>query len=136
MHELSIAHAAVTTVEQALPGRTVLRVRLRVGVLAGVVPEALGFAWDVATAGTALAGSALDVVREPLAGRCLDCGAASDHDRPPPLACPDCGGRVLPTDVAAGRALEVESVEVDDETPAAAADPGGALGAGEGRRVG
>ena len=141
MHELSMAHAIVSTVAQALPGRTVLRVQLRVGVLAGVVPEALGFAWDIATSGTALAGSVLDIRREPLDGRCLDCDAASSHERPPPLACPACGGRVLPVDAAAARVLEVESVEVDDEMPSPASDPDGQDGvrsgpapAGEGRR--
>jgi hydrogenase nickel incorporation protein HypA/HybF len=124
MHELSIAHAVVSTVREALPGRTVLQVRLRIGVLAGVVPEALGFAWDIATTGTALAGSTLDIRREPLDGRCLDCDAASQHDRPPPLTCPQCGGRVLPVDAAAARLMEVESVEVDDEMPCGATDPG------------
>jgi hydrogenase nickel incorporation protein HypA/HybF len=117
VHELSIAHSVVSTVRHAVPERRVLAVRLRIGMLAGVVPEALGFGWELATAGTELAGSRLDVEREPLPGRCLDCDAPSDHHRPPPLACPACGGRVLPVDAAAARVMEVASVEVDDETP-------------------
>jgi hydrogenase nickel incorporation protein HypA/HybF len=125
MHELSLAHAVVSTVSDALPGRTVLSVRLRIGVLSGVVPEALAFGWELATSGTALAGATLQVVREPLPGRCLDCDAESVHERPPPLTCPHCGGRVLPVDAAAARALEVESVEVDDEPPAAGMAPVG-----------
>lgn len=129
MHELSIAHAVVRTVTDAVPGRTVLGVRLRVGLLAGVVPEALGFAWDVATAGTGLAGSALRVDRDPLVGRCLDCDAVAGHDRPPPLSCPACGGRALPVDAAAARALEVVSVEVDD-------DPAVPSGSGNGSQKG
>jgi hydrogenase nickel incorporation protein HypA/HybF len=153
MHELSIAQAVVSTVRDALPGRRVLSVKLRIGVLAGVVPQALGFAWDLATSGTSLAGSALMVEREPLPGRCLDCDALSSHDRPPPLTCPQCGGRVLPVDAAAGRVMEVASVEVDDdEAPSSATGtglgsgnrdvgerPGAACGgptrAGEGRRA-
>lgn len=122
MHELSIAHSVVSTVREALPDRRVLGVQLKVGVLAGVVPEALIFAWDIATSGTPLAGSELRIEREPLAGRCLDCDARSAHERPPPLACPECGGRVLPEDLAAARAMEVVSVEIDDEDDR---DPGG-----------
>lgn len=115
MHELSIAHAVVGTVADALPGRRVLRVQLRAGVLSGVVPEALAFAWDVATAGTSLAGSVLDVRRVALEGVCADCGATSSHAAPPPLRCPGCGGRVLPSDSAQARLLEVGEVEIDDE---------------------
>jgi hydrogenase nickel incorporation protein HypA/HybF len=117
MHELSIAASIVSTVGEALPGRKVLAVQLRIGLLAGIVPEALDFAWDVVTCDTQLAGSALRVERPPLAGRCLDCDARSAHERPPPLACPECGGRVLPDDLSAARAMEVVSVEIDDEEP-------------------
>lgn len=113
MHELSIAHAIVGTVADAVPGRRVERVRLQVGMLAGVVPEALQFGWEVTTAGTLLEGSVLDVERIPLAATCLDCQAPSTHDAPPPLTCPDCGGRALPADD--GRTLEVLSVDVADE---------------------
>jgi hydrogenase nickel incorporation protein HypA/HybF len=130
MHELSVAHAVVATVTEALPGRTVLGVRLRIGVLAGTVPQALDFAWEIATAGTPLAGSALHLEREPVAVRCLDCAAGSDQDGPPPWRCPACGGRVLPLDATAGRAMEVVSVEVDDE-PAGTGEP--RIGTGEPR---
>ncbi len=54
MHELSIAHAVVSTVLQALPESKprVTEVSLRIGRLSGVVPQALHFAYDVATADT------------------------------------------------------------------------------------
>ncbi len=113
MHELSIAHAIVGTVEDAVPGRRVERVRLHVGLLAGVVPEALQFGWEVATSGTLLEGSVLDVDRIPLAAACLECQAPSTHTAPPPLVCPECGGRALPT--GDGREMEISSVDVADE---------------------
>lgn len=107
-----MAHAVVRTVADAVPGRTVTTVTLRVGVASGVVPEALAFAWDVATAGGPLAGSRLDVVRVPLALTCRDCAATGESADPVHVRCPACGGRAV--DVVAGRELEVASVEVDD----------------------
>ncbi len=116
MHELSIAQAVVGTVLDAVPGRRVERVRLAVGLLAGVVPQALTFAWDLAAAATPLEGSVLEVDRVPLEARCLECSAASSHTTAPPLTCPSCGGRALPT--GDGRELQVVSVDVADEVPA------------------
>jgi hydrogenase nickel incorporation protein HypA/HybF len=122
VHELSIAQAVVSTVEQAVGGRRVLRVRVRIGPLAGVVPEALAFCWDVVTRGSALEGAALEVERVPLEVACSTCG----HRRAvtaPPLAwsCPDCGRPALP--LGDGRTLEVGEVEIDDETETVAARP-------------
>ena len=118
MHELSIAHAIVGTVADAVPGRRVERVRLQVGMLAGVVPEALQFGWEVATGGTLLEGSVLEVERVPLDAVCLDCQVPSAHASPPPLTCPACGGRALP--VGDGRTMEVLSVDVSDDAAAPA----------------
>ena len=59
MHEVSVAAAIVSTVRDALPGRHVEAVDVTVGSLSGVVPQALEFAWDVATVGTQLEGSRL-----------------------------------------------------------------------------
>ena len=55
MHELAIAESVVTMVLERTKGRVVSVVRLRVGQLAGVVPDALTFSFEVAAAGTALA---------------------------------------------------------------------------------
>jgi len=112
VHELSIAYAAVRTIDDLVGGQPVVAVRLRVGVLAGVVPDSLQFGWDVATAGTPLAGSVLTIDRVPLPSTCLDCGHRAVTEHPPPLSCSACGGRALPT--APGRELEIASVEIQD----------------------
>lgn len=119
MHELSIARAIVGTVTDAVGGRAVERVRLRVGLLAGVVPDALHFGWGLATAGTLLEGAVLDVEHVPLGAVCVDCRAASLHEATPPLSCPECGGRAVLT--GDGRTLEITSVEMHDDAPCAAA---------------
>lgn len=120
MHELSIAHAVVSTVVGALPEPTprVLRVRLRVGELSGIVPRALEFAYDVAAQGTALADAALVIERTPVVVRCPSCGPtqlASTHD----FRCPSCG--VPCGDVIGGKELEIVDVTFDDAAVAVSA---------------
>jgi hydrogenase nickel incorporation protein HypA/HybF len=116
MHELSIAASVVRTVADAMteraPGRAVRSVQLRVGVLSGVVPQALGFAWDVAASGTALAGARLDVEPVPVRTSCRACGVQADLPEPLPVRCPGCTGREV--DVIGGRELEIATIEVDD----------------------
>jgi hydrogenase nickel incorporation protein HypA/HybF len=116
VHELSIAAAVVRSVTDALPGRRVTCVRLRVGALSGVVAGALGFAWDVAADGL-LAGSRLEVETAPVRTACRTCGREADLPDPLPVRCPHCAGRDV--DVLGGREIELVSVDVDDEVGAA-----------------
>lgn len=127
MHELSIAQSVVSTVRDALPGRSVVAVTLRVGPLAGVVPEALAFGWDVVTRGTELEGSRLDVERVAVEAMCASCGATSEQVSSPPWRCTACDGVCAP--LGDGRTLEVGSVEIRDEDDEDAADPTLAVGA-------
>ena len=61
MHELAIAESVVATVLERTGGRQVSVVRLRVGRLSGVVPDALTFCFELATAGTPLEGATLEI---------------------------------------------------------------------------
>ena len=113
MHELSIAHAVVTTVTDALPDpeARVSSVVLRIGVLSGVVPQALHFAYDVATADTPLAGSTLRIQDLPVVINCPTCGPqelAGIRD----FTCPVCGEPC--GDVVGGKELEVAEVTFED----------------------
>ncbi|HWA83489.1 MAG TPA: hydrogenase maturation nickel metallochaperone HypA [Fimbriimonadaceae bacterium] len=112
MHETGIitqaVHMAIEAAEHAGAGR-VTRLRLRVGAMAGVVPEALRFGFDVVTKGTIAEGAALEVDLVTVACRCAaGCGTFSPPDAI--FACPTCGR--LSTDVVAGRELDVVEVEV------------------------
>ena len=53
MHELSIANSIVESLTEEMAGTLgrILTVRLDVGVLSGVVPDALEFAWGAACEG-------------------------------------------------------------------------------------
>jgi hydrogenase nickel incorporation protein HypA/HybF len=113
MHELSVARNIVEVTAEAVRAAGAVNVsvvRVRVGALAGVAPEALAFCYEVAARGSLLEGSHLVVETVPVLLRCPTC----DRDVVPTdvcrLACPACG---TPTaDVRGGRELEVESVEV------------------------
>lgn len=113
MHEMSIAEALVEQVDTAArehgaPG--VLRVRLRVGELAGVVPEALDFCFELACTGTLVAGAVLDVEAVPARARCTPCAVEWAVRMPPDLGCPSCsgGGGV---ELLSGRELQILHVQ-------------------------
>jgi hydrogenase nickel incorporation protein HypB len=115
MHELSIAHAVVSTVRAALPDpqARVTDVSLRIGRLAGVVPQALHFAYDVACAGTALEGSTLSIVDVPVTINCPACGV-QELQGIRDFTCPSCGQPC--GDVVGGKELEVASVTFDERS--------------------
>ncbi|MFJ9444580.1 hydrogenase maturation nickel metallochaperone HypA [Kitasatospora sp. NPDC101235] len=113
MHEMSIAEAVVEQVDAAArehraPG--VARVRLRVGELAGVVPEALDFCFELACAGTLVAGAVLDTESVAARARCAPCAVEWAVGMPPDLGCPSCsgGGGV---ELLSGRELQILDVE-------------------------
>ena len=66
MHELGITQDLVDLVVERTAGRRVVAVNVRVGDAAGIVPEAMEFAFDVVTYQTALEGARL--VIEQVAG--------------------------------------------------------------------
>ena len=108
MHELAIAESLVEAVQARTGGQTVRSVRLQVGRLSGVVPEALMFAFELAAQGTLLEGAHL-VIDEP-AGRlhCRTCQADQGNDDLILLCA--CGSADV--EVTAGRELALLSVEV------------------------
>lgn len=84
MHELSIAVSLVEAICDELPQLGDVRVhavRLRVGALSGVAPEALSFAFTVASDGSAIAGAMLRV--EQTEGRELELAALEVFDAGP-----------------------------------------------------
>jgi hydrogenase nickel incorporation protein HypA/HybF len=114
MHELSIAQAIVEGVQETADrekATRVLRVRLRVGQLSGVVADSLRFCYDLVVAGTCMEGSHLEIVELPVMVHCQVCQADRALDSIQLFACPVCG---TPSgDIRQGRELEIESIEID-----------------------
>jgi len=115
MHELSIAQNIVDIVREHLPpeDRHLVRtVKLKIGDMAGVVPESLEFCFTAITASTPFAGAKLEIKRIPLRARCSSCRTEFDVQEFA-FACPCCGAANV--DIIAGRELQVTSIDVLEE---------------------
>ncbi len=80
MHELGIARNVVAIVREHAGEQQVTRVRLEVGKLSAIIPDALRFCFDVCVDGTSLQGAALEIEESPGRWHCRDCGSDFRHD--------------------------------------------------------
>jgi len=74
MHELGIAQNIVSIVSEAAKGRHVQTLRLEIGKLSAVMPDAIRFCFDVCAKGTVLEGSELEIEEIEGRGECQACG--------------------------------------------------------------
>ena len=113
MHEVSIMEEAVRMAVEAArtsDARRILVLRLRVGALSGVVPEALRFAFDVVCRDTMAEGASLELETVPAACWCPDCRV--EFECADLLSeCPRC--HQPSGQLRRGRELEIASVEID-----------------------
>lgn len=113
MHELSIMQSALDlALEQARKAgaRQVFVIRLRIGALSGVVPEALQFALAALAPGTPAQGAELAIEQVPARFWCASCAREFQADEL--LAeCPDC--HQPSAELRAGREMEIAALEVE-----------------------
>ena len=113
MHELSIAQSVLEAVRaeaQRRPRARIVKVGLRVGVLAGVNADALSFCFESLVQGTEMAPLALEIELGPRRQRCPVCGhtfAVTDCR----LACPQC--HIAETLCVGGDELDMVYLEVE-----------------------
>lgn len=120
MHELGMCEGVVEAVERRAQGRRVKRLRLRVGTMHRVVPEAFGQAFEMAATGSVAQDAEVDLVFLPVRTACKSCGTETESDDFVPL-CQRCGSADV--DIVGGQELMLESLEyaelieerVDDE---------------------
>jgi hydrogenase nickel incorporation protein HypA/HybF len=106
MHELAVTQSVVDAVLERTGAAPIACVRVRVGRLAGIVPDAMRFCFELVTAGTPLEGAALEFDQPEGRARCRSCGAefrVADLI----LLC-ECGSADV--EVLSGRELAVASV--------------------------
>lgn len=112
MHEASIALSILDIITDKCSAEgynTIESVRLRIGRAAGIMPEALLFAFDAAKFDTP-AGEAkllMDIV--PLGGFCKGCGREFEVEDSYALNCPLCGS----SEFKIQKGYEMEIVEID-----------------------
>ena len=111
MHELSVASAVLDTALRHAEDRRILAVSLRIGHLRQVIPDSLAFYFEIVTRDTPVEGARLEQVVVPVRMRCEACA----HEWEPELMfrCPECSGT---GEVLAGDELEVDSIEVEEDS--------------------
>ena len=114
MHELSIAMSIVELAEEESErrgGLHITAVHLRLGLLAGVVKDALLSSYGMACEDTPLKGSQLVVEEVPGVVYCPVCDAQRPVRSPEWFCCSECGS--VASEIVQGKELEVISLEVE-----------------------
>jgi hydrogenase nickel incorporation protein HypA/HybF len=108
VHELGLCASIVDAVERRAGDREVARVRVRVGRLHHVHPEAFDQSFAVAAQGTVAEDAAAELVLLPVQAECSSCAATWEADELP-QACPSCGS--VDFQLVGGDELLLESIE-------------------------
>lgn len=107
MHELGMCASIVEAVEARAGERQVSEVRVRIGTLHRVSPDAFRQSFAIATAGTVAEGARAEMVILPVVSQCLQCGGTSSTDEEMTY-CGACGSEELQT--VSGDELVLESL--------------------------
>lgn len=108
VHELAIVESVVEAISDRIGDSRVTRVRLEIGKLSGVMPDAVRFCFDIATEDTPLVGALLEIIETPGRARCRQCGGRIEIDGP--IALCRCGSANL--EFLDGTGLRIKEVEV------------------------
>lgn len=108
MHELGITQGIIELVAEHAAGARVNVVRLEIGKLSAIMPDAIRFCFDLCARDTALDGAQLEIIEIPGRGRCRECGeelAMADF-----LARCACGS--IDVQCIGGEQLKIKEMEV------------------------
>jgi hydrogenase nickel incorporation protein HypA/HybF len=108
MHELALMGRVVAAVESRVRPARVARVRIQIGMLAGVLPETVQFCFAICKRGTVLDGAELEIDEVSGRGHCRRCGADITME----TFVDPCFCGSLEVDVVGGNELRIETVEV------------------------
>lgn len=112
MHELSIAYSLVETATEVAKENNFKKIdtlHVNIGVLAGVVKEALQFSFDIATEGTLVEGAQLLIEEIPVTIYCSICNEEQTLSSPIPMQCPICEQKT--GEMVTGKEIELYSLE-------------------------
>lgn len=113
MHEMSIAQSLIDVLREEMTKHNAKRlrsVRLNIGQMTAIVPDALSFCFQVITEGTEFEGAKLIMDIIPLLGHCSAC--EEDFEiKDYAFVCPSCDSSKINT--IGGQELSVVEIEVD-----------------------
>ena len=113
MHEATLAESLLRMAHAAIadrPGARVRKVNVSAGALAGVMPDALLFAFDALKHDTPFAAAEMVIHAQKVRAACADCGAEYEPDGFPWI-CPACRSRHF--SVVGGEDVILESLEIE-----------------------
>ncbi len=116
MHELSVAQRIVEIAEEQASKSGLAKVtviKVRIGGLTTVVPEALNFCFGFATEDTLVAGAELVIEEVPAEAKCNSCGRAFPVTEAYFLVCPSCSS----PDTTLLKGQELDLLSIEGETP-------------------
>lgn len=110
MHELGITQNIVAIVSDKAGPKKVKRIKLEIGKLSAIMPDAIRFCFDICAQGTQLEGATLEIDEIAGLGQCKNCGEKLALSL---LAgrC-QCGSREITC--VAGQELNIKEMEVVD----------------------
>jgi len=114
MHEASIAISLIETVSglcQQEGFSSIESVRIKVGRAAGILPDALLFAFDIAKAGTMASQAELFIEYIPVCGFCKDCNSHFETEERYIYACPACQSSAIK--ITGGDEMHIIDMEVN-----------------------
>lgn len=113
MHEMSVTRSMLEIVRREMAANDIkklTKLRIRVGELTAIEPDALKFSFEVSIKGTSLEGAELEIEDIPLRGRCRECGSefriTAFENR-----CPKCAS--VDIEHVSGHELDIISIEGD-----------------------
>lgn len=113
MHEMAIAQGILDIVVQEASQNgadRITRIKLRIGEMTGIQPDALTFCFEALAAETPARAAELEIEIVPLVAECQSCGQQFGVERYR-FFCPACSSADVKT--LSGRELQVEHLEVE-----------------------
>ncbi|HAX78074.1 MAG TPA: hydrogenase maturation nickel metallochaperone HypA [Cyanobacteria bacterium UBA11372] len=110
MHELGITQNIVAIVAENAKGTKVQRVRLEIGKLTAIMPDAIRFCFDVCCQGTIVEGAELEIIEIPGLARCRRCGGKVTLEQPFGI----CGCGSTDLEIIAGEELKIKEMEIEE----------------------
>ncbi len=108
MHELAVIQGVVEQVTERLGDTRISAIHLTIGKLSGVVPDALRFCFELATADTTMDGAILEIDEPEGRASCRSCGR--DFVLQHPVLLCQCGSADV--SVISGQEMLIRSVKV------------------------
>jgi hydrogenase nickel incorporation protein HypA/HybF len=106
-----IVRIAVDSIPREMDGSRVVRVHLKVGKLAAVVPESLRFCFEIVARETAAEGADLEIQEMAVVAQCDGCDHRWEIENTV-FSCPLCGSGAI--EMLSGRELDIDSIELEE----------------------